>query len=770
MSLAAAALTVIFACSCRDEEEFTTGEFNGEAVYFPTDVATEYTLDENTASVSIPVRRSMTDGEFTISIFKDMGEMTEADQSIFTVPESVTFAEGESETALVIAIDKDKVEEGKEYTIGFLLNDEANVSQYGNKSLYITMSMESWELLGTGKFRDDWFTAMWTNSAVVEVDVPIYEHITRKGLYKIESPYGWPYLTEFFGGEQEAIEAELVTYTDTDITVDASNAAQVTIARQFTGITDNDPAYGPYEISTAESAYGTLEDGVISFPADGLMLYCTAGSMSSNPDGMFRIVLPGYEARDYSLSASYSGMRVASDNTTASAVFDFTYGDDVTGISYVFASGDITADPSAVVASVADGTAENIYEVENFVQGGETVSVEADIQPGVYTLVALPVDASGALSADDAAVHQFYFPGAGGSSAPECDIKTALYKVSEYPDAAGYIETCPDYSSIVYEITGSELKSVKTYLNTTEVVNGIEDMGLTVQDIVDAYGADIKADFLQELNAAGKTWNIFINLDASTSYTFVVSAENIYGESALVISDPIVTAGLPYSGELVIGKYQMSCDFANEHYENVFEVLPVQDSETDFFVKNIGFANQSSWYAEYDPEAATLTLNGVEKGYEDLGSQFGMPYYYYDSEETMYYGFYSYASDSSRGKDPCVFAVDPVTKELTTLNNDFCVALQDANTFKAIGFLSYFTAGTKVSPYVESRAASHSGMTAGPASIKKLDRSTSMVTINRHAVMDKQSTLNVETRVCAPLTDGKEPGGVRLRKALHRFQ
>lgn len=748
MSLAAAAAAMISAVSCANEEFTRTGELNGEAVYFPVDAVTEYTLDEETTSVTVPVRRSVTDDEFTVSILADWGEMSETDQSVFTVPSSVTFSAGEEEASLVIAVDNSAVEEGKEYTIGFLINDEANVSQYGNKTLYITLAKETWDLLGTGKFRDDWFTAMWQSAPVVEVDVPIYEHKSQKGLYMLEAPYGWPYLEAFFEGSQEAIESELVTYAAANITIDATDPAQVFISRQSTGITDNDPAYGLYEIATAESVYGTLENGIITFPAGGLKLFCAAGSMDTNPNGQFRVVLPGYEARDYSVSVEYAGMRVASDNKTATAVLDFSYGADVTGISYVFVSGDVTAAPEEYVSGVVNGTAENICTVDGFVAGEGSASVEAELAPGLYTIVAVPADVSGALSAENAVAVNFYFPGAGGNAAPECDITAALYKVTEYPDAAGYIEQCPDYSSVVYELKGSEIKSLKMYLNTTEVINSIEGMGMTVQEVVDAYGSDLSADFLQELNAVGKTWNIFINLNPSTSYTFVVSAENSYGESALIISKPFVTDALPYSGELAIGKYYMSCEYAGETFENIFEVLPTQDSETDFFVRNIGIANGSSWYAEYDSEASTLTLTGYEEGYEDFGMQFGVPYYYYDEEETMYYGFYSYASDTSNGKNPCVFSVDPQTKELATLNNDFAVVLQDAETMKGVGLLGYYTAGTEVSLYEGSGQSSR----MAASRMQNLSGLTSAASLREPAVAGSLATLKVATRKCEPLS------------------
>ena len=113
MSLAAAAAAMISAVSCANEEFTRTGELNGEAVYFPVDAVTEYTLDEETTSVTVPVRRSVTDDEFTVSILADWGEMSETDQSVFTVPSSVTFSAGEEEASLVIAVDNSAVKKAR---------------------------------------------------------------------------------------------------------------------------------------------------------------------------------------------------------------------------------------------------------------------------------------------------------------------------------------------------------------------------------------------------------------------------------------------------------------------------------------------------------------------------------------------------------------------------------------------------------------------------------------------------------------------------------
>ena len=754
------------------EEEFQPGPVeDGAQVYFPDTVPTQYDLEDNVSSVTIPVKRMSTEGELTVSILADLSQIETSAQSLFTVPESVTFSDGQADGSVVISFTRDNLVDGTEYPINLLLNDADNTTSYGHSQLTITITPWPWELMGTGKYRDDWLSNFFSPN-YVEIDVNIHKHKTRDGVYMVEEMFGWPFMTEFFGGTQEELSGQF-SYTPSNIVINCSDPNNVTIEQQLSGITENSYGYGNFYIFS--DAAGSLVDGVITFPAQGIIIACDgtsedAGSYYANGSGMFRIVLPGYEARDYSLAASYSGMRIASDNTTASAVFDFTYGADVTGISYVFASGDITADPSAVIASVADGTAENIYEVENFVQGGETVSVEADLQPGVYTLVALPSDASGALRADDAALHQFYFPGAGATEDHPCDVSTELFWISSRPEFADDVADNPDYSTLGFAVNGSELRSAKYLMTTTAVLNEYDESEWPA--LVEANGYDLGSDAITAINSGQTYMSYFRNLSSNTSYTIVILATNVYGESGIASSD-YSTDAMPYSGELVIGNYSMTCqpEGASQPFVNEFEVMATPGSETEFLVRNLGIENMASWYATYDPEALTLTLNGVESGYEDYGNQFGSPYGYFDAERTQVYGLYSYATENSDGSDPCVFSVDAGTKQLKALTTTLEVPVFNSSNGSYLGSAGYYEAGT-ATVYLDAQSASASpvakpsyvsfinmgqipSIQGGSLSLAGKIKTAKAADFTRSSV-SSPVTVSVRTGVCDPLP--KDPG------------
>lgn len=620
--------------------------------------------------------------------------------------------------------------------------------------------------LGTGKFRDDYLCSMF-NGGNPEIEVTIHEHKSKKGIYMIEEMYGWPFLTEFFKGSQEEIESQVkLTYTPVNITIDCSDPTKVVMPRQFTGIIDGDPAYGNYEIAMSTGGEGTLVNGVITFPQEALAFVCGAGSLKANKSGLFRILLPGAELTDYTLSAVYDGMKVSADGETASAVIDFTYGADVTGISYVLASGNVSDTADEIAAAIAAGTAENIYEVKDFAVGAEKVSVEAELEAsGVYTVIALPKNKAGKLLEAEASASSFFFPGKGGSSAPECDLDAMLGLVSvNWPEQSA---DCPDESSLYFEITGSELESLFTWLTPTANLEALLAEGASEEELIDAYGTDQSAKFMPSINSKGGYGSAWINLLDDTSYTMLVKATNIYGKSAIVKANH-ATAAIPYSGALAIGRYRMSYSEESGYAcENVFRVHPTAGSATDFFVSGLGDSSSTlQWYATYDSAAGTLTLDGQAKGYESYGNIFGGISSNYDPAGTYIYTWWSYVDpEGDATNDPLVFKVDASTKQLSELNTYLHCPILDAND-AYVGDLCFFPIGTAVTAYTANGANSAAKVQGirtrvpfssvrVPANAKfrfenRID-ATTVKTVNANVFANGVRTLSVKTAKCEPL-------------------
>lgn len=587
--LATVAIVAGLFTACSDDDFKAGPEVDGAQVYFPENVTTQHSISDDVSSIAIPVKRIAKDEALTVAV------LASDESGLFTIPSSVSFAAGKETSELLITFDRTKLEDGKEYPLSFLINDEDNTTPYGNRSLDITVMPWPWVKMGTGKFREGWLSDVFTGN-MFEIDVTVHSHKSKKGIYMVEEMLGWPYMTEFFGATQEEL-SEQFSYTPSNIVIDCSNATQVTIEEQWSGITENSNGYGNFMIASAEP--GTLVNGVITFPKDGLTakLVGLDREFPANSQGTFRIMLPGAEIVDYTLSAVYDGMKVSADGETASAVIDFTYGADVTGISYVLASGNVSDTADEIAAAIAAGTAENIYEVKDFAVGAEKVSVEAELEAsGVYTVIALPKNKAGKLLEAEASASSFFFPGKGGSSAPECDLDAMLGLVSvNWPEQSA---DCPDESSLYFEITGSELESLFTWLTPTANLEALLAEGASEEELIDAYGTDQSAKFMPSINSKGGYGSAWINLLDDTSYTMLVKATNIYGKSAIVKANH-ATAAIPYSGALAIGRYRMSYSEESGYAcENVFRVHPTAGSATDFFVSGLGDSSSTlQWYA-----------------------------------------------------------------------------------------------------------------------------------------------------------------------------
>lgn len=766
--------------ACTSSDDFEPGpKDSGAQVYFPNTIPSEFNVGDDESSVTIPVRRVVTDAAMTVNI---LASIEQGQEGILNIPSSVSFEAGSDLANLVITFDRSALVDGTEYKASLLLNDEQNLTQYGNNMIDITIIPWPWEELGTGKYRDGWLCGLFEGN-LVELDVTIHKHKSQEGVYMVEEMFGWTFMTEFFGATQSELSGQF-SYTPTNITIDCSDPANVKIAKQYTGITEGIHNYGDFLIESA--APGTFVNGVITFPEDGINAYMTGYSsnpLTTNPDGTFRIMLPGAEITDYTLTAAYGGMLVNSENSGASAVIDFTYGTDVTGINYVIAEGDVEASAATLAAQIANGTAENILTIEDFVVGAGSVSIKADLTtPGLYTVVALPLDKENKPLESNAAAASFYFPGMDGGDIPDCDVEAMMGSVSENkPDA---LEKNPDESSLYFKISGSELKTLHLLAMSTSNIETLVAQGASYEEIIASYGEDFSSIAVPTINETGYYENIWINLNENTSYTMLVQATNIYGRSKVLAVEKSTAAVDTswYTGELAIGKYDMVYQSV-EDGETItssctFTVNPVKGSENEFTIKDLGLNNTTSWYASYDSATHKFTVSGVEVGYEDLGSRFGQGWGYYDQAGTMILGFFSFANEQSNGTDPCVFSVDATTGQINQLETLLQVLVADAASGKILGYRTQYLPGETVITYAENASSSavqpsskqairH---TATAKYMKATDRFSDHVATAKCAEMPKSAahsgvrTLDVKTAKCEPLPAKPYNGKAKISK------
>ena len=177
--LATVAIVAGLFTACSDDDFKAGPEVDGAQVYFPENVTTQHSISDDVSSIAIPVKRIAKDEALTVAV------LASDESGLFTIPSSVSFAAGKETSELLITFDRTKLEDGKEYPLSFLINDEDNTTPYGNRSLDIIVAPWPWVKLGTGKFRDDYLCSMF-NGGNPEIEVTIHEHKSKKGIYMIE--------------------------------------------------------------------------------------------------------------------------------------------------------------------------------------------------------------------------------------------------------------------------------------------------------------------------------------------------------------------------------------------------------------------------------------------------------------------------------------------------------------------------------------------------------------------------------------------------------
>ena len=141
--LATVAIAAGLFTACNDDD-FTAGpDVDGAQVYFPENVTTKHSISDDITSIAIPVKRIVKDEALTVAI------LASDESELFTIPSSVTFAAGKETSELLITFDRTALEDGKEYPLSFLINDEDNSTPYGNRMLSIPVAPWPWEKLGT---------------------------------------------------------------------------------------------------------------------------------------------------------------------------------------------------------------------------------------------------------------------------------------------------------------------------------------------------------------------------------------------------------------------------------------------------------------------------------------------------------------------------------------------------------------------------------------------------------------------------------------------
>ena len=161
----------------------------------------------------------------------------------------------------------------------------------------------AWTSIGTGTYTDDFVAGLWGLENLtweVEIEQCIEDPTRIRMVYPYDGKYGFNY------------EGDWVTDASYDIEICIPDDSHVYIRPQQIGVDwgygmMSVASWGGYDIESGyaiedleESDFGTLADGVITFPEKGLLIsmadYNSGGWCYANLNGAFRLELPGNDA------------------------------------------------------------------------------------------------------------------------------------------------------------------------------------------------------------------------------------------------------------------------------------------------------------------------------------------------------------------------------------------------------------------------------------------------------------------------------------------
>lgn len=371
--------------SCTSDYDYTGAPKVANEVYFSNTQQSTIELSKSNSSFVVTLHRIETKGELTVLL-----NYTPDEGSIFSVPNHVTFADGEAEAPVTITYNPEDLQYGT-YNGGTIsVANEDYDTTYGIGSFTFKAGATEWMDINTNKsigaFRDDAISTL-LGIEPPTFDVKIQKSVVEEGKYRILNPYkAWA---------DEYAEKNEATYDDADHywIINATDPDYVYMEPCETGV---DLGLGAVTATSFVANYlsqgvtldkikaakpelfGKLEKGVITMPAKSLLLLMGDKGYYGGTNGLFSVALPGNVIANYSVEAAYKG-RFTDANDNDFAQVTMTLSNDVAKVKYALVPA--SSDLNATVSGIIDGSV-----------ASEEVSASGDVQvpfdeTGKYVLV-----------------------------------------------------------------------------------------------------------------------------------------------------------------------------------------------------------------------------------------------------------------------------------------------------------------------------------------------------------------------------------------------
>lgn len=346
--------------ACTNDYTYDPATVSGNQVYFSDQLPAVHDITVKASSFDVEVLRVDTKDAITVPL-----TVTKPDNSIFTIPNSVSFAPGEASAKLSISYDPANVVYGNYEDITLSIADANMATIYGLSSYSFKAGATAWVDYGTAFYREDLITTFFGVDNIV-YEVPIQKNVVEEGYYRLVNPYGKPYPYNDPGDYDDK--------TDSYLTINATDPDWVYVEESPT---TTNWGYGIFSMtsyvqnflnngytldfikSNAPQLFGKLKDGVITMPATSMLLsmaaYNNGAWYDSNGSGLFAVALPGHVIADYSLEWVYKGRFTdLAENDFVRG--EFTFGEDVESVKYVIVPAGTDVDE--IIAGIKDGSIE----------------------------------------------------------------------------------------------------------------------------------------------------------------------------------------------------------------------------------------------------------------------------------------------------------------------------------------------------------------------------------------------------------------------------
>lgn len=398
--------------SCTEEYEYSGAKAEGQQVYFSNALGSTVNLSNTESSYALTLNRIDTSSELTVNL-------TLSDESgIYSIPPSVTFAQGDSAVQFNLSYDPAKLEYDVFNSVTIAIADADYTTPYGNSSYSFSAGMPSpYVSIGVGRFADNYLVS----GRYAEVE--IMQNQNNPNEFRIMHPYDE--IAEFLGstdgggmptypdqypeylqvyvlqpGDQypngTAVTGEGMVYFD-----------EASVGVDIFGLGYPAEIWHPSLLSVGGVPGDVTHNLVTEWQDNGLPgqiqlapFYIVPQTMQGNSqasnDDVVVITFPGFDPKDYTVEVSYLGAFSSADGDSY-AMGNVTLGEDIEEAKVTVVEGN---DANAALAQVISGAVETVTVTES----GE-VRVPCKYS-GACTMVAIGY-AEGEMQAYDAATFDF---------------------------------------------------------------------------------------------------------------------------------------------------------------------------------------------------------------------------------------------------------------------------------------------------------------------------------------------------------------------------